>query len=111
MKGFSSKRIAFKVNALMDQKICCLQARPCIFQPGNFTGWAVKRLILNSLSVRAEILKLEQEDTVRDKHNTPLGSQTVNSGESQAVCIFVASSLPLSSSLSECLRAGGFEVL
>ena len=55
-------------------------------------------------------LKLEQEDTVRDKHNTPLVSQTVNSGESQAVCIFVASSLPLSSSLSECLRAGGFEV-
>ena len=24
---------------LQDWKIYCLQARPCIFHPGNFTGW------------------------------------------------------------------------
>ena len=24
---------------LQDQKIYCLQARPLIVQPGNFTGW------------------------------------------------------------------------
>ena len=24
---------------LQDRKIYCLQARPCIFQPGNVTGW------------------------------------------------------------------------
>ena len=24
---------------LLDWKIHCLQARPCIFQPGNFNGW------------------------------------------------------------------------
>ena len=29
------------------RKIYCLQARPCIFQPGNFTGWGSERV--NSL--------------------------------------------------------------
>ena len=24
---------------ILDQKIYCLQVRPGIFQPGNFTGW------------------------------------------------------------------------
>ena len=24
---------------LQERKVYCLQARPCIFQPGNFTGW------------------------------------------------------------------------
>ena len=38
-KGFSSKRIALKVDALQDWKISCLQARLSIFQPINFTGW------------------------------------------------------------------------
>ena len=38
VKGFSSKRIALKVDVLQDRKIDCLQARPSIFQPGNFTG-------------------------------------------------------------------------
>ena len=38
MKGFSSKLIALKVAVLKDRKIYCLQARPCLFQPGNFTG-------------------------------------------------------------------------
>ena len=31
-----------------ERKIYCLQARPCVFQSGNFTGWAVKGL--NTLS-------------------------------------------------------------
>ena len=33
---------------LKDQKIYCLQAQPCIFQPRNFTGWGsegVKRML------------------------------------------------------------------
>ena len=38
MKGFSSKRIALKAGVLRDRKIDCLLVRPCIFQPGNFTG-------------------------------------------------------------------------
>ena len=33
-----SKHIALKVDVLQDRKIYCLKARPCIFQPGNFTG-------------------------------------------------------------------------
>ena len=37
MKGFSSKRIALKLDGT-GAKIYCLQARSCIFQPGNFTG-------------------------------------------------------------------------
>ena len=36
--------MALKVDVLQDRKIYCLQARPCIYQPGNFTGWAVKGL-------------------------------------------------------------------
>ena len=32
------------VDGLLDRKQFCLQARPCIFQLGNFTGWAVKEL-------------------------------------------------------------------
>ena len=39
MTGFASKRIALKVDVLQEQKMYCLQAPPCIFQPGNFTGW------------------------------------------------------------------------
>ena len=40
VKGFSSERIALKVDVLKDRKLDCLQARrPCVFQPGNFTGW------------------------------------------------------------------------
>ena len=33
------KMIALKVDMLQDRKIDCLRARPCIFQPGNFTVW------------------------------------------------------------------------
>ena len=39
VKGVSSKLTALKVDVLQDRKIYCLQARPSIFQPGNFTGW------------------------------------------------------------------------
>ena len=38
MKGFSSKRIALKVDMLEGRKIHSLQARPCFFA-GNFKGW------------------------------------------------------------------------
>ena len=39
MKEFSSKFIVLKVDVSQDRKMYCLQARPYIFQPGNFTGW------------------------------------------------------------------------
>ena len=38
MRGFSSKLIALKADVLQDREINCLQARPCIFRPGKFTG-------------------------------------------------------------------------
>ena len=38
MKGVSSKRIAFSRRDI-GPEIHCLQARTCIFQAGNFTGW------------------------------------------------------------------------
>ena len=49
MKGFASKRIALKSDGLKDRKIYRLKARPCIFQPGNFTAWG-------SGGVRGEVL-------------------------------------------------------
>ena len=39
VKRSLSKRIALKVDVLQDREIHCLQARPCICQPGNFTCW------------------------------------------------------------------------
>ena len=39
VKGFLSKRVARKVDVLQDRKTFSLQARPCIFQPRNVTGW------------------------------------------------------------------------
>ena len=44
MKGFLSKRVALKVDVFQVRKIYCLQARPCIFQPGNFTGLGNERV-------------------------------------------------------------------
>ena len=38
VQGFPSKRIALKIDVLEDRNIYCLWARPCVFQPGNFTG-------------------------------------------------------------------------
>ena len=38
VKGFSSKRIALKVDVLEGRKIHSLQVRPCFFA-GNFKGW------------------------------------------------------------------------
>ena len=38
VKGLLSNRISLKVDVLQDRNKYCLQARPCIFQPGNVTG-------------------------------------------------------------------------
>ena len=43
VEGLPSKRIALKVDVLQDRKKDCLQARSCIFQPGNVTGWGSER--------------------------------------------------------------------
>ena len=37
-EGIFIKTDRIKVDVLQDQKIYCLKAWPCIFQPGNFTG-------------------------------------------------------------------------
>ena len=39
MKGFSLKRIALKIDFIGPENILFAGVRPCIFQPGNFTGW------------------------------------------------------------------------
>ena len=31
-------------TCVIEQKICCLQAHLCIFQPRNFTGWGSERV-------------------------------------------------------------------
>ena len=38
------KTHSIKAEVLQDRKIHCLQAGPCIFQPGNFTGWGSERV-------------------------------------------------------------------
>ena len=45
MKGFSSKRIALKVDVTLSQKIDCLQGCPCTFSPETLQAGAVKGLI------------------------------------------------------------------
>ena len=41
MKGFSSKGTALKEVVLQDRKVhTASEACPCVFQPGNCTGWA-----------------------------------------------------------------------
>ena len=42
---------------LQDQKIYCLQARLCIYQPRNFTGWAVKGLTKEFVCAAIELIK------------------------------------------------------
>ena len=39
MKGFSSQRTALKVDVIGAKNILFFQARPCMFKPGNVTGW------------------------------------------------------------------------
>ena len=46
-RGFSSIRLALKVDVLQDRKMYCLPAHPSIFQPGNVCGGAVKGLIVD----------------------------------------------------------------
>ena len=42
---------------LEDWNIYCLQARPCIFQPGNFTDWGSERVsIADNSEVNIETL-------------------------------------------------------
>ena len=71
MKGFSSKRTALTVDVLQDRTIYCLQARPCIFQPGHLTGWGsegVKRAETTTLS-SAAVFSLEKaiaSETLRE---------------------------------------------
>ena len=44
VKGFSSKHIDTGSRCYRSEKIYCLQACPCIFQPGLFTGWGSEGL-------------------------------------------------------------------
>ena len=71
MKVFSSKRIALKVDELKYRKIYCLQARQCINQPGNFTGWGSEdqhilsemQKVHGSFGFQGRILKPKSEAT------------------------------------------------
>jgi len=40
----------FESRLLEDWNIYCLQARPCIFQPGNFTDWGSERVNIADIS-------------------------------------------------------------
>ena len=45
VKGFSSKHVRnIESTCVIEQKIYCLQAHLCIFQPGYFTGWGSERV-------------------------------------------------------------------
>ena len=68
MKGFSSDFIALKVDVLQDWKIYCLQVRPCIFQPRNFTGWGSERVKLDTLLTEEELAEVEEGWAVVDLH-------------------------------------------
>ena len=58
MKGFSSKRIALKVDVLEDRKIYCLQARPSGFQPGNFTVWGSEGVKFSAIQLSSVHFKM-----------------------------------------------------
>ena len=49
------RNTALKVEVLLDRKIYCLKARPCIFQPGKFTGWGSEGV--NVISAKLSYLK------------------------------------------------------
>ena len=64
MEGFSSKRIAL-IYMLQDRKIYCLQARPCIIQPGgNFTGWGSEGVKMQFRIATDPDLKLNKQAAV-----------------------------------------------
>ena len=65
MKGLSSKRIALKVDVLKDRKIYCLQARPCIFKPGNFTDWGSQGVKMGSDENHFNILLIVRDKVTR----------------------------------------------
>ena len=48
-------RIALQAEVSQGQKISCLQACPCIFQPGKFTGWGSEG-VNQSVKVQAVVL-------------------------------------------------------
>ena len=41
-----AKRMALKADVLKDQNIYCFQACPCVFEPGNFTGFSFSSVLL-----------------------------------------------------------------
>ena len=53
---------------LKDRKIHCLKACPCIFQPGNVTGWAVKGLsflCMCKLMFRTDALSKQTDNDIQ----------------------------------------------
>ena len=50
--------MVLKIGVLQDRKIHCLQARPCIFQPGNLTSRGsegVKRVSCDRIAVPVSV--------------------------------------------------------
>ena len=60
MKGFSPKRRALKVDVSQDREIYRLQARPCIFQPGNFTGWGSQGVKFKTTDIKANDINIHK---------------------------------------------------
>ena len=76
---------------LQDRKVYCLQARPCIFQPGNCTGWGsegvngtrlghfgpTRRIGYNWWQIQTIVQAGKQRDTVRIRFGSPFSSKVV----------------------------------
>ena len=45
---------------LQDRKLYCLQAHPCIFVPGNFTGWGSEGINITEIGVYSHFQWPEQ---------------------------------------------------
>ena len=68
----SPKHIALKVNVLKAREMYCLQVRPCISLPGNFTCRGSERVKQPKRRVKtaALLLLLLKDATVGKKTNT-----------------------------------------
>ena len=62
---------------LLDWKIFSLRVHPCIFQPGNFTGWGSEGLIIVRINA-ATILLHTSKNGRKDCYRYTLMSWSIN---------------------------------
>ena len=53
-----------------DRKTYCLQVHPCIFQPGNFTGWGSERVNLPTTATGSPQDKQAEQEYSHSKQVT-----------------------------------------